>query len=147
VSEIEAVEKKRGGNPNWFKGMAPVNPSGRPKSKLISEAYRARLDADGAERYADIVFEIIENPRAKASDRLAALQEITDRIEGKAVQAHKVEAGLDANTARALLELAEKMRPQIAIIMPETRMNTGDLHVNNTLPEFAPVTLGKSAAE
>lgn len=123
------------------------NPTGRPKTKLLTDAYKARLEADGADVYADVVCDIALNPKNRASDRLQAVQEMTDRVEGKAVQAHKIEAGIDAGTARALIELAGKMQPQIAVIVAETGMNPDDLHVNCTLPENAPVITVESIGE
>ena len=67
--------------------FAVGNPGGpgRPPSKHISEAYRAILERDGAEKYAQVVAEdALLAPKAR--DRLAAIQEMTDRVEGKAVQ-------------------------------------------------------------
>jgi hypothetical protein len=87
-----------------------ANPSGGPKIKRISEAYAAILDQHGAEALAERVYcdaLTAKNP----SDRLAAIQEITDRVEGKAVQTNRIEQALDGQTARVLAELAGRLMP------------------------------------
>lgn len=62
-----------------------ANPLGRPKTRAITEAYKAIFERDGAEKYAAVVAtDALEAKRA--SDRLAAIQEMTDRTEGKATQ-------------------------------------------------------------
>lgn len=62
------------------------NPLGRPKSRHITEAYKAILETEGADKFARVVAEIATGQASKASDKLAAIQEITDRVEGKATQ-------------------------------------------------------------
>ena len=86
------------------------NPSGRPKIKRISDAYAAILDQHGAEALAERVYcdaLTAKNP----SDRLAAIQEITDRVEGKAVQTTRIEQALDGQTAKVLADLAARLLP------------------------------------
>ncbi len=86
------------------------NPSGRPKIKRISDAYAAILDDHGAEALAERVYcdaLTAKNP----SDRLAAIQEITDRVEGKAVQTTRIEQALDGQTAKVLADLAMRLMP------------------------------------
>ena len=56
---------------------------GRPVS--VVEAYRYILARDGALKYAEKVAEDALEAK-NARDRLAAIQEMTDRVEGKAVQ-------------------------------------------------------------
>lgn len=56
---------------------------GRPVS--VTEAYRYILARDGALKYAEKVAEDALEAK-NARDRLAAMQEMTDRIEGKAMQ-------------------------------------------------------------
>lgn len=86
------------------------NPGGRPKIKRISDAYAAILDQHGAEALAERVYcdaLTAKNP----SDRLAAIQEITDRVEGKAVQTTRIEQALDGQTAKVLADLAARLLP------------------------------------
>jgi len=67
--------------------FAVGNPGGpgRPPTKRISDAYRRILNDEGADKYAAVVAkDALE--AGKARDRLAAIQELTDRVEGKAVQ-------------------------------------------------------------
>lgn len=91
----------------WRKGQSG-NPGGRPKTKYLSEAYRRILDDHGADTFAKtIANDALHADRAR--DRLAAVQEITDRTEGRAVHAVKLEAEMDEATARCLAELAEKL--------------------------------------
>ena len=53
--------------------------------KLVSDALRSRLADGEAEKLADELVSIATEA-GKASDRLAAIAEITDRTEGKAMQ-------------------------------------------------------------
>lgn len=85
-----------------------ANPGGRPKAKLISEAYKQILEDEGAEAYARVVTDVARTAKNK-SDRLAAVKEMTDRVEGKALQQHKIEAGIDDNTAKLLADLLGKL--------------------------------------
>jgi hypothetical protein len=85
------------------------NPSGRPKCKRISEAYASILEVHGAEKLAETVYRDALSA-TKAADRLAAVQEITDRLEGKAIQSHRVESSIDAGSARLLAELASSLQ-------------------------------------
>jgi len=95
-----------------FQPGSSGNPAGRPKIKRISDAYAAILDQHGAEALAERVYcdaLTAKNP----SDRLAAIQEITDRVEGKAVQTTRIEQALDGQTARVLADLASRLMPTI----------------------------------
>src|SRR5262245_7044070 len=56
--------------------------------KLISDALRAELAGGEAEKLAKELVEVATGA-SRASDRIAAIAEITDRTEGKAVQNHK----------------------------------------------------------
>jgi hypothetical protein len=117
---------KREGNPNFtpegrFASGNNANPHGRPKFKRITEAYAAILEEHGAEALAERVYcdaLTAKNPH----DRLAAIQEITDRVEGKAVQTTRIEQALDGQTARVLAELANRLivpdRPALGTIDP-----------------------------
>jgi len=67
--------------------FAVGNPGGpgRPPTKRFSDAYRRILDDEGADKYArQVATDALAAPKAR--DRLAAIQEMTDRVEGKAVQ-------------------------------------------------------------
>lgn len=99
-------------NGNFAKGN-PGGP-GRPPTKRISDAYRAILERDGAEKYAEVIAkDALEASRAR--DRLAAIQEISDRVEGKAVQVSRQESPLDENTVRQLMGMLDRLAPRIAI--------------------------------
>lgn len=56
------------------------NPSGRPKG--IAKAVRDHLGEP--ERLVAVLLEIVEDPRAKTSDRIMAVRELLDRGYGKA---------------------------------------------------------------
>jgi hypothetical protein len=116
----ESVKKNA---PHLFQPGISGNPSGRPKFKRITEAYAAILEEHGAEALAERVYcdaLTAKNPH----DRLAAIQEITDRVEGKAVQTTRIEQALDGQTARVLAELANRLivpdRPALGTIDPGT---------------------------
>ena len=82
------------------------NPDGRPKSKLLSEAYRTKLaelvpgDKDGR-TYAELICDkMIENA---AKGKVIHASEVADRVEGKPRQAYEV-------AVSAIEELADRMR-------------------------------------
>jgi hypothetical protein len=68
----------------WPKGVSG-NPAGRPKSRTLSEAYRAWLsrpsEKDPERTNADMVAEAIG--KQALSGTIAAAQEMADRIEGR----------------------------------------------------------------
>jgi len=98
------------GKATQFRPGQSGNPSGRPKTKFLSEAYRRILDDRSADTFAEtIANDALHADRAR--DRLAAVQEITDRTEGRAVQAVKIEAEMDEATARMIADLAERLLP------------------------------------
>jgi hypothetical protein len=87
-----------------------ANPGGRPKTRSIREAMLERLQDGGAEAVAAVPFEIAlgkdgQQSKAKPSERLAAAEMIRDTVEGKPVQSHRIEAGLDESTGRRIVEL------------------------------------------
>ena len=87
--------------------------TGRPVS--LTEAYKYILARDGALKYAEKIAEAaLGAPHAR--DRLSAAIEMEDRVSGKSVQVTKQEASLDDNTAKCLLELAERLSPKIAVM-------------------------------
>ena len=76
----------------WKKGQPSPNPGGRPKSRLLSEALRARLgevkpDDPKSRTYAEIVAEnLIEIACAQGRSAVTAAAEIADRLEGRPMQ-------------------------------------------------------------
>ena len=63
------------------------NPGGRPKTKLITQAYRELLEQLDPEEKKTLAQILARNAVKHArKGNLAALKEITDRTEGKAVQ-------------------------------------------------------------
>lgn len=62
------------------------NPSGRPATTHITDAYKSILETEGAEQFARVITGIALDETNKPTDRIAAIQEITDRVEGRAVQ-------------------------------------------------------------
>ena len=63
-----------------------VGGPGRRPITLISEALKQKLAAGEAEKLADELVRIGTDTEARRSDRIAAIAEITDRVEGKATQ-------------------------------------------------------------
>jgi hypothetical protein len=92
----------------WLPGYAP-NPGGRPKTAHIREAMQQRLAADGAAIVADVPFDIANDPKAKDSDRLNAVEIIRDTVDGKPVQAHMVAIAADPNVIAAIAGLAGRL--------------------------------------
>jgi hypothetical protein len=76
----------------WRKGQPSPNPGGRPKSRPLSEARRARLaevkvDDPQQRNYAQIVAEnLVDIACAQGAGAVHAASEIADRIEGRAPQ-------------------------------------------------------------
>jgi hypothetical protein len=81
-----------GKSTQWQKGQRSPNPGGRPKSRLLSEALRARLgelkpgDSE-ARTYAEIIAaNQIEIACSRGPGAVTAMAEIADRVEGRARQ-------------------------------------------------------------
>ncbi len=94
----------------WKPGQPSPNPHGRPRTKLLSEAYRivlADLEDTGNRSVAETIAEAMARKAMKGS--IPAARELADRTEGRAVQAVRVEAEMDEATARLLADLAEKL--------------------------------------
>ena len=95
--------KKLGGvtGKGWMPGQSG-NPGGRPKSKLISEAYKVKLeslvpDDPQGRTYAELIADgmIVEAVRGK--NKVNAASEMADRTEGKPRQSTKIEQPTDAD--------------------------------------------------
>lgn len=72
-----------------FKPGQSGNPAGRPKSALISQALRQKLDEpfpddEHGRTYAEVIAAKMAEKAASGEDR--AIQEVIDRVEGKAKQ-------------------------------------------------------------
>jgi Family of unknown function (DUF5681) len=111
----------------WKKGMSG-NPSGRPKSKTLSDAYRNKLEEpvpnDPEKRtWAELIAEA--QVRDAVRGNVQAAKEIADRTEGKARQAIEFE---DATVTKAF-----------------ERMTTDELEAyarDGTLPAWFPQVTG-----
>jgi len=129
----------KGNNPNiaqygkshrWKKGQSG-NPSGRPKSKTLSDAYRSKLEErvpnDPESRtWAELIAEA--QVRDAVRGNVQAAREIADRTEGRARQAIEFE---DTTMAKAF-----------------ERMTTEELEAyarDGTLPAWFPRTQNKGA--
>lgn len=88
------------------------NPSGRPKTRLLSEAYREQL-ADAMDRgdktYAQGIARVMVE-KALHGDVYAA-SHLSERTEGKAPQAVNVQYSVDPNTMKRIAELSERLLP------------------------------------
>jgi hypothetical protein len=98
----------KGNNPNiaadgkpfrWKKGQSG-NPSGRPKSKTLSDAYQCKLEElvpndPGGRTWAEIIAEA--QIRDAVRGNVQAAREIADRTEGRARQAIEFEDKTVAN--------------------------------------------------
>lgn len=94
----------------WKPGQPSPNPRGRPRTKLLSEAYRivlADLEERGDRSVAETIAQAMARKAMKGS--ISAARELADRTEGKAVQAVKLEAGMDEATAQRISALAEQL--------------------------------------
>lgn len=106
--------KRRGGTPpveHQFKPGQSGNPGGRPKTKLITQAYQEileRVDEMSGKTFAEIIAEVVVQ-EAK-SKNLPAVKEITDRTEGKPMQPfeHSGNVGVDTVITMFDLDRAEK---------------------------------------
>lgn len=91
--EITGEVRTRDVDGRWLPGHAP-NPGGRPKCALISEKLREILRSEdasgetGADKLGKKLVGLTEEKDGYL--RLAAIKEITDRVEGKAVQTSNV---------------------------------------------------------
>jgi hypothetical protein len=132
--ENSEAQARRLANLKPFKPSQSSNPKGRPKSIVLSEAYRkhlAKVDETDPERrtFAEILAgQMIV--KAKSGD-VGALREIADRTEGKAKQTitltvekrEQLERAIDKLMGDALASGEEVTREQaieaLSIFMPE----------------------------
>jgi hypothetical protein len=81
---------------------------GYKRTKSIREGFQRIIQRDGADLFCQQVAHDALNS-TKPAERLAAFQEIADRLEGRAVQAHVIQSQIDERTARILTELADRL--------------------------------------
>src|ERR1039457_6252815 len=84
----ENTGRTSGLRPPWEPGKSP-NPGGRPKTRSLSKAYRAKLeepfpDDPAGRTYAEVI--AAKMAEQAASGDLSAARELADRAEGKAAQ-------------------------------------------------------------
>lgn len=76
----------------WKKGQASLNPGGRPKSRLLSQALGSRLaevkpDDPQGRTYAEVVAaNLIDIACSRVPGAVTAANEIADRLEGRPTQ-------------------------------------------------------------
>jgi Family of unknown function (DUF5681) len=88
-----------------FKKGQSGNPGGRPKSRLLSEAYKRLLETEvGKGKNAKTVAELIAEKMGKEAraGKVNAASELADRVEGKPRQAYEVKLSI-------MDELAERL--------------------------------------
>ena len=63
--EPEPIKKKRRGNPNFYKGMKPLNPAGRPKGSVgkYTKLSRELMSAKGPEIVQKVIDMALEGDR------------------------------------------------------------------------------------
>lgn len=120
------------GNPYTFKPGQSGNPKGRPKSRTLSEAYRAMLACplpeDPTRTYADAVAETL--CREAVIGNVIAAKELADRTEGRPRQAidlsveerkrQVAERAIEALMIDAGIERDEAIE-QLATLTPEIK--------------------------
>jgi hypothetical protein len=132
IAQAETQKRNVSASPNHrpdgsFAPGNQANPGGRPKTRLITDAYKEILAERGADELAKVVYTDATTAK-RASDRLAAVQEITDRVEGKPVQSHLVQSPIDAGAARLLADLASRFMPvpvQVNVSVMSANGDTG----------------------
>jgi hypothetical protein len=104
----EKVKRPRG-RP-FLPGQAPKSP-GRPPVPPEVRAVQRRVVADlvgelkaAADLAVDALVEIVQNPRVKESDRIAAASQILDRSFGRAVQAIDAKVLIEEGATRITAE-------------------------------------------
>ncbi len=91
-----------------FKPGQSGNPGGRPKTKLITQAYRELLEQLDPEERKTLAQKLARKAVDQAlKGSLAALKEITDRTEGKSVQPLS-HSGLDSEPIAFHVNLGRK---------------------------------------
>ena len=91
-----------------FKPGQSGNPGGRPKSKLVTQAYQELLEKVDSESGKTVAQIIAEKVVIEAQDNnLAAVKEITDRTEGKAAQ--QVQLSGDINATVYVMERLKEL--------------------------------------
>jgi hypothetical protein len=94
-TEVGMFDPNVGAATRWKKGSSG-NPGGRPKSRLLSEALRARLaeikkDDPASRTFAEVVAEnLVDIACSKGPAAVAAINETGDRLEGRPTQAVQI---------------------------------------------------------
>jgi hypothetical protein len=105
------------GKKTQFKPGNRANPGGRPKSKLLSEAYKNILQTEiGKGKDAKTYAEAIAEKMAKQAKggHVNAASEIADRVEGKPRQAYEVKLSIMDELADRLKEGRERLKARKA---------------------------------
>lgn len=101
----ETIEHKA--NPGSWKAGQSGNPTGRPKnSKSITDALRKRVENGGADKIAESMLALALTAKQEAV-RVKAGEFVTDRLEGRPLQAVAMLQMMDENTAKRLIQVAE----------------------------------------
>lgn len=128
----------KGNNPNiaeagkahrWRKGQSG-NPSGRPKSKILSDAYRSKLEEP-----------VPNDPEGRTWAELIAEAQVRDAVRGN-VQAAREIADRTEGRARQAIEFEDKTMTQAF-----ERMSVEELEAyarDGTLPEWFPRNPGNN---
>ncbi len=125
--------------PYKFKKGQSGNPSGRPRSAILSDALRCKLAEvdpidESGRTYAEVIAEQIII-RAKAGD-VQAIKEIADRVEGKARQTLSV-----TNDRRGQLEaMIESMITDAADVGEELTRDRAIMLLSPAVPELQLLT-------
>lgn len=100
------------GNPNWVKGVSG-NPGGRPKDSVTAALRTYALAVDpvtGKTGYTSLAERLIELSHSKdPTVALRATQYVTDRLDGKPLEAVKVEG--DSKLVVELVRVARGVLP------------------------------------
>jgi hypothetical protein len=122
VQNSERTVKGPSGNLRPFPKGVSGNPGGRPKG--IAAAVKARVSP---EELVDILLDAARDPRAKVSERIAAVRELSDRGWGKAPACAAIE-GSDPLELGAIAQEIQSIADELAArreSAPESRAAEG----------------------
>lgn len=111
------------GNPNIgvegkntrFKPGVSANPGGRPRRKIISEAYKAILEHEDLETFKPqtnaehIALEMVKEARGGKA-KVSAASELADRTEGKPRQSYEVKLSITDELAARIAKARKKLK-------------------------------------